>query len=275
MWVADFDPIVFHVGSFAVRWYSLAYVCGFFLGYFYALYVLVPRCSYDFSAKHLESLSSWCVVGVIVGGRLGYVLFYGVSYYRDVPWEVLYLWKGGMSFHGGYIGVLGTVYLYCRVHRLSFLQMGDLVSLVAPIGLGLGRIANFINGELYGRQSPELLWGVIFPRGGEQPRHPSQLYEALLEGVLLGGILFFLSGKTWIKNYPGAIAGIFAVLYGVFRFFVEFYREPDAHLNLFFHWMSMGQILALPHIFLGFVLLVWAGKFSVAQGRQEGQFGKK
>jgi phosphatidylglycerol---prolipoprotein diacylglyceryl transferase len=253
----DIDPIIFAVGPFAVRWYGLMYVLGFAAAYF-----LVSRqakqVGWQQMLDQLDNLNLALIFGVILGGRLGYVLFYNLPYYLKHPVEIVATWQGGMSFHGGVIGVLTAGLLFCRSKKLNFWKAADLYTVTVPLGLGLGRIGNFMNGELYGRTT-DVPWGMIFPGGGELPRHPSQLYEALLEGLVLFLILWPLRAKPWqnppAKLWPhGSLLALFLLCYGTFRWLIEFLREPDPQLGLPFFGMSMGQLLCAAMIGAGILL---------------------
>jgi phosphatidylglycerol:prolipoprotein diacylglycerol transferase len=253
------DPVIVSYGPLAVRWYGLMYVLGFA-----AAYVLVRRqakqVGWQQMLDHLDNLNLALIAGVILGGRLGYVLFYNLPYYLQRPTEIFATWQGGMSFHGGLLGTLFAGLLYCHFSKLNFWQGVDLYAVVGPIGLGLGRIGNFLNGELYGRTT-EMPWGMIFPHGGPLPRHPSQIYEALLEGVVLFLILWPLRSKPWqqppSKNWPhGSLLALFLILYGCFRFMIEFVREPDPQLGLLVFNLSMGQLLCTAMIGTGILLYI-------------------
>jgi phosphatidylglycerol:prolipoprotein diacylglycerol transferase len=249
------DPVIFSIGPLQVRWYGLMYVLGFLAAYLLVRYQ-ARKFHWQKLEKHLDNLNLAIILGVILGGRLGYILFYNFEYYQHHPLEIFATWQGGMSFHGGCIGVLLAGLYYCRRKGLDYWKTADLYVVTVPIGLGLGRIGNFINGELYGRAT-DLPWGMIFPGGGPLPRHPSQLYEVLLEGILLFAILWTVKGKPWRKNNPwphGSMLSLFLLLYGIFRFCVEFVREPDPQLGTIFLGMTMGQLLSLGMIFCGLVL---------------------
>ncbi|MCW5205896.1 prolipoprotein diacylglyceryl transferase [Desulfobulbus sp. F5] len=255
----DIDPVIFAVGPLAVRWYGLMYVLSFTASYF-----LVRRQAKQFGwqqmLEQLDNLNLALIVGVILGGRIGYVLFYNLTYYLEHPLEVFATWQGGMSFHGGVIGVLIVGLLFCRRTQLDFWKAADVYVVTVPIGLGLGRIGNFMNGELYGRTT-EAAWGMIFPLGGSLPRHPSQLYEALLEGLLLFLILWPLRAKPWQNSlkrlWPhGSLLALFLIFYGIFRYIIEFFREPDPQIGLLFFDMSMGQLLCAAMLCAG-ILLYW------------------
>ncbi len=235
----DFNPIMIDLGPVRVSWYGMMYVLGFVASYLLVRYQM-KRKDFGVSRVEIENLYFYLVIGLMVGARLGYVLFYGLKMYLQDPLEIFAVWKGGMSFHGGLIGVLLVGVIFSWSNRKSFWKMADLIIVTAPIGLGLGRIGNFINGELYGRIT-DVPWGMVFPRGGPHPRHPSQLYESALEGGLLFLILWFLKDK---KLPTGALFAVFLLLYGLFRFFVEFYREPDAHIGFIIGPFTLGQVFS-------------------------------
>ena len=247
--VPEIDPVVFQIGPFAVRWYALAYIAGLLLGWRYAMR-LGRRGDTPVHRDHPDQFFIWATVGVILGGRLGYVLFYGLPYFLQNPAEIFAVWQGGMSFHGGILGVTIAGLIFCRVKGIPALSFGDVLGTVAPIGLFFGRIANFINGELYGRPT-DAPWGMIFPGSDGQPRHPSQLYEAALEGLLLFVIVNFLVWKLSAYRRPGLVMGVFIAGYGASRFIVEFFRQWDAGLELAFGWLSRGQQLSVPMILIG------------------------
>ncbi|MDH3998013.1 MAG: prolipoprotein diacylglyceryl transferase [Desulfuromonadales bacterium] len=247
------DPILLQVGPVAIRWYGLMYLLGF--GACYLLLGHLARLrSVELSKEGISDLLFYGVIGVILGGRLGYVLFYNLDQYLKAPLEAFAVWQGGMSFHGGLIGVVVAVLIFCVRRKLPILLMGDLIATSAPIGLGLGRVGNFINAELWGRVT-DVPWAMVFPGGGSLPRHPSQLYEAILEGAVLFVILYLLQRR---KVAPGVSLFGFFLGYGVFRFIVEFFRQPDAHLGFLWGGASMGQLLSLPMIVGGLVGVVWA-----------------
>jgi len=254
----DIDPVLFSLGPVQIRWYGLMYLLGFT-----ASYVLVKRQITEFSFTPLrdqfENLNVILILSVIVGGRLGYVLFYNLPYYLEHPLEIPATWSGGMSFHGAAIGLLAGGLLFCRWHRINFLATADLYAATVPIGLGLGRIGNFINGELFGKPTA-LPWGMVFPGGGPVARHPSQLYEALLEGAVLFVLLWLLRKRPWQNRrwWPhGSILSLFLVGYGLFRFGVEFVRQPDPQVGLVFSMFSMGQVLSAIMIAGGLALWLW------------------
>lgn len=257
----DIDPIAFSLfGMLHIRWYALAYLIGFLGGWGYGSW-LSARFSKDWrpNKQDLEDLLPWVVLGVILGGRLGYVLFYNFSYYLEHPLEIPVIWKGGMSFHGGLTGVILAMGFFARKQKIPLLRLSDIVACLVPIGLFFGRLANFANGELFGRVTTAS-WGIVFPNGGPFPRHPSQLYEALSEGLLLFVVLYALArlGGYWKK--PGFLSGVFLAGYGISRFCIEWVREPDPQLGLLAQYFSMGQILCLPMILGGGFLIRYALK---------------
>lgn len=245
----DISPIAFSLLGFDVRWYSLAYLFGFIVGLFYMKKLAGSNPTENAPAqRQIEDFISIAVIGVILGGRLGYVFFYHPGYYLSNPGEIFAVWKGGMSFHGGALGVILAMYFYSLFQKVSFLKLADLVCAAAPIGLFFGRLANFANGELYGRAS-DVAWAIRFPEGGTIARHPSQLYEACLEGLVLFALLLFSYKKT--QDRPGVTASLFLTGYGAFRFIVEYFREPDPAYGLIFDLVSIGQVLSLPMIIVG------------------------
>ncbi len=249
------DPVFLRLGPLQFRWYGLMYVIGFLASYF-IIRNEVRRKNLSLDNEAVADLIFCLALGVVAGGRLGYVLFYDLPVYLAHPLRIFAIWQGGMSFHGGLIGVSLAAVWYARRYELSYLNLADLAALAAPVGLGLGRIGNFINGELYGRPT-SMPWGMIFPDGGPLPRHPSQLYEALLEGVLL--FLLVRLGARRLQASGSAMA-TFLCGYGLFRFVVELFREPDRQLGLFFGFFSMGQLLSLPLFLAGGLLLVWLNR---------------
>lgn len=252
------DPVLFSIGPLALRWYSLAYIGGILAGW-WMLLRMVKRPGSPMTAKHVDDLVTWSTLGVILGGRLGYVLFYNPAQYLADPLAILKLWEGGMSFHGGFTGVIVAILLYARSKGLSALRILDYLAVVAPVGLLLGRFANFVNGELWGRPT-DGTWGVIFPDAGPEARHPSQLYEAALEGALLLLVLNTLFWATSARMKPGMLGGLFVAGYGISRFVIEFFREPDAQLGVLSIGLTMGQLLSLPMILLGLYLLATASR---------------
>jgi phosphatidylglycerol:prolipoprotein diacylglycerol transferase len=256
------DPVLIH-WPIPIRWYSLAYLAGILVGWWYLL-KLIDRPGAPMARRHADDMVFYATLGIILGGRLGYVVFYAPAVYYHHPLDIVKLWDGGMSFHGGVIGTsLGILYLAWR-QKLNWLRIHDYVACCVPFGLFFGRVANFANGELWGRQT-DAAWGVIFPTGGPFPRHPSQLYEAVLEGVLLFILLWYAFWKTDARYQPGKLVGLFLAGYGVSRFAVEFVREPDAQLVQFAQetHLHMGQWLSLPMILGGIYLI------ATAKGRRQ------
>ncbi len=248
------DPVLLKLGPLQVRWYGLMYVLGFC-----ASYLLVRRQISQFHIKTLaeefENLNFTLLISLVVGGRVGYVLFYNFSYYIDHPLEIFATWHGGMSFHGAVLGLILAGWLYCRKKRLNFLETADIYVVTTPIGLGLGRIGNFINGELFGRVS-NVPWAMVFPGAGPAPRHPSQLYEALLEGVVLFIILWRLKNVKYRRGWAhGSMLAAFLIFYGVFRIFIEFFRQPDAQIGYLAGCITRGQLLSAVMICAGLILL--------------------
>jgi len=250
----NFDPVAIHIGPLAVRWYGLMYLVGFAISYWLGRLRIARGRSGRVTLQTLDDLLFFCVLGVIVGGRLGYVLFYKPGYYFAHPLEILYVWQGGMSFHGGFLGVLVALWWVARKHDLRWLEITDFFAPLSPLALAAGRVGNFINGELWGRVT-DVPWGMVFRGAGPAPRHPSQLYQFALEGVLLFVILWLYSGKP---RPTGAVSALFLVGYGAFRFIVEFFREPDDFLGLLTLNLSMGQWLSLPMILAGIALFAWS-----------------
>lgn len=260
----NIDPVAFYIGSLPIRWYALAYIAGFLLGWKYCLYLAGLDKDRRPDKADIDDFLPWAILGVILGGRIGYVLFYQLALYIDHPSEIIKIWHGGMSFHGGVSGVIIAMAIYSWRRGFRFLHLADMLACVTPIGLFLGRIANFINGELFGRPT-DAPWGVVFPRGGDMPRHPSQLYEALLEGLVLLIILFLLSRSPWVRQRAGILGGVFLGGYGLSRFIVEFFREPDAQIGLIGGVISMGQILCIPMMLAGLGLIV----YGIMRGNRE------
>ena len=255
------DPVLIEIGPIAIRWYALAYIAGLVLGWQLMMW-MAERPGALVGRKDADDFLVWAVLGVILGGRLGYVFFYKPEYYLSHPAEILQTWQGGMSFHGGFLGVVIAGWLFCKRRDIQFWAFADLVTAVAPIGLFFGRIANFINSELWGRTT-DVAWGVVFPNGGPYPRHPSQLYEAALEGLVLFVVLHFVwRNDNWRKT-PGVISGAFFIGYGLSRIIVEFFREPDAHLGFLFGGATMGQLLSIPMVLAGVGLIAYARKRAI------------
>ena len=254
------NPVLISIGPLAVRWYALAYIVGIIAGWFYARAIVSsPRLwggTAPLTVTDFDDFVIWITLGVILGGRTGYVLFYNFPHFAAHPVEILELWNGGMSFHGGLIGCIVAVVIYALRRGIPMFSLGDVTAAVAPIGLFLGRVANFINGELWGRPS-DVPWAMIFPNGGPIPRHPSQLYEAALEGVVLFLFLFLLVRSGALKR-RGLVTGAFAVGYGVARITCEFFREPDAQLGFLWGGLTMGMLLCIPLILAGTAVLAFA-----------------
>jgi phosphatidylglycerol:prolipoprotein diacylglycerol transferase len=249
------DPVAVSLGPFAIRWYALAYIIGLLIGWRYCL-ALADRSPRLVTRRHVDDFLVWATLGVVLGGRIGYVLFYQPGYYLHHPIEALYVWHGGMSFHGGAIGVTIAIILFTRARRILLFAFSDIVTEAIPIGLFFGRIANFINGELYGRLS-DAPWAMVFPNGGPVARHPSQLYEALCEGVLLFLVLF-VADRLDARQRPGLVTGLFLAGYAVARMSGEFFREPDAQLGFLIFGTTMGQLLSVPLLIAGLLIIAWA-----------------
>ena len=249
--LAQIDPVALSIGSLQLRWYGLMYLAGFGLGWMLGRW-RASRPGSGWTGPDVDDLLTCVMIGIILGGRLGYVLFYDLPVYINDPMEIMRIWNGGMSFHGGLLGVLGAFWYFARTRGRTFLEVSDFIAPLIPQGLFFGRLGNFINGELWGKVS-DVPWAVVFPGAGPLPRHPSQLYEAALEGLLLFIILWVFSLKP---RKVGAVSGLFALAYGVFRFAVEFVRMPDVQLGyLAFGWLTMGQLLCVPLILAGAWLL--------------------
>jgi phosphatidylglycerol:prolipoprotein diacylglycerol transferase len=250
------DPIIVQLGPFAIRWYALAYIVGLLLGW-RLVRRLVMRPGWTMTGEAVDDLLFYTTLGVILGGRIGYVIFYNLAHYVSHPLDILAVWHGGMSFHGGLIGVVIGAWWFSRKQRIPVLEVGDALAVATPIGLFLGRLANFVNGELWGRPT-DVPWAMVFPTGGPIPRHPSQLYEAALEGVVLFVIMQIFGWRPRRPGCDGLLGGIFLTGYATFRFFVEFFREPDAQLGFIISWLTMGQILCIPMFLAGVFLIVRA-----------------
>jgi phosphatidylglycerol:prolipoprotein diacylglycerol transferase len=251
------DPVIFSIGPVSLRWYGTMYLIGFLAAMFMANKA-ADRSNGAWTRDQVSDLLFYGFLGVILGGRVGYVLFYQFDYFLSDPLYLLQIWQGGMSFHGGLLGVILAIFIFARKTKKKFLAVGDFVAPLVPIGLGMGRLGNFINAELWGRQT-DVSWAMVFPTDPLQvPRHPSQLYEFALEGVVLFAILYIIARKT---NRLGLASGAFLIGYGVFRSFVEFFREPDAHLGLYLSFISKGQILSIPMILAG-IFIIYLGHLS-------------
>lgn len=248
------NPVAIHVGPLAIHWYGLMYLIGFF-GAWMLLTWRVRHSARGFTPDQISDILFYGALGIIIGGRVGYVLFYSWPDFISYPLMIFQVWKGGMSFHGGLIGVILALWIYAHKIGKSLFDLTDLVAPVTPIGLGAGRIGNFINSELWGKVT-DMPWGTVFPNGGAQPRHPSQLYEFLLEGLLMFSILWIFSIKHRAR---GATSGLFLICYGVFRIAAEFFREPDPQIGyIALGWVTKGQLLSVPMIILGFCMMSWA-----------------
>jgi len=258
----EIDPVALTIGPLMIRWYALAYLAGFLLGWQYALHLCGLDRGKEPKEKYIQKTTiddflPWAILGVILGGRIGYVLFYQFDMYLSDPLEVIKVWHGGMSFHGGALGVIVALVAYAFYYKLKLRRLTDIVCCAVPIGLFFGRIANFVNGELFGRETTAR-WGVVFPRGGDYPRHPSQLYEAALEGLVLFAVLAFMAHKDSIRNKPGVLTGMFLAGYGVARIFAECFREPDIQLGFIAGAFTMGQILSVPMILGGLIVIFYS-----------------
>jgi phosphatidylglycerol:prolipoprotein diacylglycerol transferase len=255
-----FNPIAIAIGPVAIRWYALAYIGGIVLGWIYARAILKSERLWGgpapISLVDFDDFVLWVTLGIILGGRAGYVLFYNLPFFIQHPLQIFELWNGGMSFHGGFLGCVAAVMLFAYNRGLSIASLGDVVCAVGPIGLFLGRIANFINGELWGRPA-DVPWAIIFPGAGPLPRHPSQLYEAGLEGILLFTVLALMIRAGALKR-PGLILGTFIIVYGLTRIFGEFFREPDVQLGFLWGGLTMGMLLSVPMIAAGALIVLWA-----------------
>ena len=249
MFINNFDPVAFQIFSFEIRWYSLAYVFGIILGWFYCKKKLIK----DQKILNLfDDLITYLIIGIIVGGRLGYVVFYNLEYYLENFSEILMIWNGGMSFHGGLIGIIFATFIFGKKQNINSYIFLDLIALVAPIGIFLGRIANFINSELYGRET-DIIWSVKFITIDNLSRHPSQIYEAIFEGLVLFFLLNYFAKKDKF-NKPGIISSLFLILYSLFRFILEFFRAPDTQVGYLVFQLTLGQIFCIVFFFLGLFL---------------------
>lgn len=268
----DIDPIIFQIGPVALRWYGLAYVVGILLAWWWAKRIVTADRLWTggkspIQALQLDDFLLWAMLGIVGGGRFGYVLFYDPAGYLADPLSIIRIWDGGMSFHGGMLGVLVAMIWFGRSKNIPVSALVDVVSSVAPIGLFFGRIANFINAELWGRTT-DVPWGVVFPNGGPLPRHPSQLYEAALEGALLFVLLQMIIWLAGGLRRPLLIGGLFFAGYGAARIFVEFFRLPDADIGyLFGQWLTMGMLLSLPMLIIGLAVAIWAARKQPAEGK--------
>ena len=265
----DIDPVAFSIGPLPVRWYALAYLCGLLLGWFYALHITkLDKNQGPVKKIDIDDFFPWAIAGVILGGRFGYVLIYHLDLYLADPLAAFRVWEGGMSFHGGAAGVILAMILYSWKRKLPVLRLADIVCAAVPIGLFFGRLANFVNGELFGRVT-DSRWGVVFPDGGDLPRHPSQLYEAALEGAVLFCILAVLIHAKSLRERPGLVSGVFLAGYAAARAFIELFRQPDAQIGFIFGDVTMGQVLSVPMVLGGLFLI----GFAIIKNRHE-SFGK-
>ncbi|THB70931.1 MAG: prolipoprotein diacylglyceryl transferase [Desulfobulbaceae bacterium] len=254
----EIDPVIFSLGPLKVRWYGLMYVIGFSASYFLVKYQ-IQKFGYKKLAEHFDNINITLIISLIIGGRLGYVLFYNLPYYIEHPLEIPATWSGGMSFHGATLALIIGGALFAWIKKIDFWKGADIYTVTIPVGLGFGRIGNFINGELFGRTT-EVPWGMVFPGGGSAPRHPSQLYEALLEGLVLFLILWSLKHKPWESDssWPhGSMLALFLIGYGMMRFMVEFFREPDPQIGLISGVLTMGQILCLAMVAGGAAIMLY------------------
>ena len=256
MYIHNLDPIIFNLGFLSLRWYSVAYILGIVIGWWYGKKILSLIClknNINFKISLFDDYISYVIISIILGGRIGYILFYNLEFYLLNPLEVFFIWKGGMSFHGGLLGIIIATIFFSKKNNLDKLIIFDVVSCVAPIGIFLGRMANFINSELFGKPT-DLPWAIIFPLVDGQPRHPSQIYEAFLEGILLFLILnIFIRTSIYIK---GKVASLFLILYSIFRLISELYREPDHQVGYVLDFLSMGSILSFFMIALGLIMYI-------------------
>jgi len=256
-----FDPVLVRLGPFAIRWYALSYIGGILLGWFYARRIIANETRWGgpapFTVIDFDDFVLWVTLGIILGGRVGYILFYNFSDYLAHPIEMLKVWNGGMSFHGGFLGCVVAVVLFASLRGISILSLGDITCAMGPIGLFFGRLANFVNGELWGRPT-DVPWAFVFPHDPSGlPRHPSELYEATLEGLVLFAILMWLIRRGALQR-PGLIIGVFAICYAVMRSFCELFREPYRQLGYLWHGATMGQLLSLPLLLAGVGFVVYA-----------------
>jgi len=264
MIVHNFNPILVDLGLFQIRWYSMAYILGIILGWIYAKKIIkkTAKNKYNFTSittSQFDDIIVYLVLGIILGGRLGYVMFYNFGYYSQNILEIFKLWQGGMSFHGGLLGIIIAIFIFSKNTKTNFFKFSDIVACVSPIGLFLGRIANFINGELFGKIST-LPWAIIFPNGGNISRHPSQIYEAILEGIVLFILINFLALKKNLIIKTGYVSSFFLILYSIFRIFSENFREPDQHLGYLFNYFSMGTLLSFLTLITGFLIIFFIKK---------------
>ena len=264
MIIHNFDPVLIDLGFFQIKWYSIAYIMGIILGWVHAVKIIkkTQNNTQNFEPikrSDFDDLVIYLVLGIILGGRLGYVIFYNLEYYIQNSFEIFKLWQGGMSFHGGLLGVIVTIFIFSKNKNTNFFKYSDIVACVAPIGIFLGRIANFINGELFGKIST-LPWAVIFPNGGNIARHPSQIYEAFFEGIVLFILINFLALKKHLIIKTGYVSSFFLISYSILRIFSENFREPDQHLGYLFNYFSMGTLLSILTLISGFLIIFFIKK---------------
>lgn len=270
-----FNPVAIAIGPIVIRWYALAYIGGIVIGWIYARSLLKSEKLWGrpapISLIQLDDFILWVTIGIILGGRTGYVLFYNLPFFAHHPAEIFELWKGGMSFHGGFLGCVVAVVWFARTNNVPILSLGDITTAVGPIGLFLGRIANFVNDELWGRPAdPNLPWAMIFPTGGPVPRHPSQLYEAGMEGILLFTVLAVMIRLGALKR-PGLVLGSFITLYGIARIVGEHFREPDPQLGFLWGGLTMGMLLSIPMVIGGIIMIVLVLRHSSAKAAPAGR----
>ena len=255
MYTHSLDPVLFNFGFIALRWYSLAYIVGILIGWWLGKKIIIKRfqrVNHKFDLKEFDDLITYLIVSIIVGGRAGYIIFYNFNYYISNPLDIIKIWEGGMSFHGALIGIVIGTYLFSIKRKIKVFFLLDIIACVSPIGIFFGRVANFVNGELVGKIT-SVSWGVIFPAIDMMPRHPSQLYEAFLEGIILFFILSYFYKKDYLKK-PGQISYIFLIFYSLFRFFVEFFRSPDTHLGYLILNLTLGQLISVIFLIVGIFL---------------------
>ena len=261
--IHNFSPVLIDLGFFEIRWYSIAYILAIILGWMYAYRIinktLVVNNFSQIKTSHFDDLILYLILGIVLGGRLGYIFFYNLEYYLNNTYEMLQIWKGGMSFHGGLIGVIAAALIFSKQNNVKFFSLTDIIACVSPIGLFLGRIANFINGELFGKAS-NLPWAVIFPEAGNIARHPSQIYEAILEGIFLFFLINFFAIKKKLLFKTGYVSSIFLICYSLLRIFAENFREPDPQIGYFFNYFSMGMFLSFLTLFVGFLIIFFIKK---------------
>lgn len=256
----NIDPVAIHLGAFGIRWYSIAYLLGILFSWTLTK-KMVTRYPMDIKAEHIDDACFWMTIGMILGGRFGYVFFYNYNFYMEHPSQILAVWHGGMSFHGGMIGVILAMLFYSHKIKVRFLELSDLMVCVVPIGLFFGRIANFINAELFGRITTSVPWAIIFPNGGPLPRHPSQLYEAIFEGLFLFILLFTIWTRcVSVRVKHGLTSGLFLTGYSLARIMLENFREPDAQIGFLFARITMGQVLTIPMLIMGLILIIYGLK---------------